>query len=63
MNKLNIQPFFDENTQTVTYVVTDKATCSTAVIDPVLDFDPTSGKLSSLTFNKDAIMSTTLAGP
>jgi glyoxylase-like metal-dependent hydrolase (beta-lactamase superfamily II) len=52
MNKLNIQPFFDENTQTVTYVVTDKATCSTAVIDPVLDFDPTSGKLSSVGADK-----------
>ncbi len=48
MNKLSVQSFFDENTQTVTYVVTDKATCSAAIIDPVLDFDPTSGKLSSV---------------
>lgn len=47
MNKLSIQSFFDDNTQTVTYVVTDNATCSAAIIDPVLDFDSTSGKLSS----------------
>jgi len=51
-NKLNIHPFFDENTQTVTYVVTDNATCLTAVIDPVLDFDPASGKLSSTSADK-----------
>lgn len=47
MNKLDIQPFFDTNTNTVTYIVTDLATSQTAVIDPVLDFDPNSGKLSS----------------
>lgn len=47
MDKLNIQSFFDNNTQTVTYVVTDNATLASAVIDPVLDFDATSGKLSS----------------
>lgn len=47
MSKLTIQAFFDNATQTVSYVVNDKATSSCAVIDPVLDFDPTSGKLSS----------------
>ncbi len=52
MNKLSIQSFFDDNTQTVTYVVADKATCSAAVIDPVLDFDPTSSKLSSASADK-----------
>ena len=52
MNKLSIQSFFDDNTQTVTYVIADKATCSAAVIDPVLDFDPTSGKLSSASADK-----------
>ena len=46
MSKLNIQPFFDQATQTVTYAVTDKATSLTAIIDPVLDFDAASGKLS-----------------
>ncbi|WP_371193859.1 MBL fold metallo-hydrolase [Glaciecola sp. SC05] len=47
MNKLIIKPFFDEVTCTVTYVLTDKATSQTAVIDPVLDYDANSGKLSS----------------
>jgi len=47
MSKLIIKPFFDEDTFTVTYVVTDKASSKSAVIDPVLDFDPQAGKLSS----------------
>jgi glyoxylase-like metal-dependent hydrolase (beta-lactamase superfamily II) len=52
MSKLKIQAFFDYATETVTYVVIDKATCSTAVIDPVLDFDPSSGKLTSKSADK-----------
>ncbi|MGQ8364328.1 MBL fold metallo-hydrolase [Glaciecola sp. 1036] len=52
MNRLSIQPFFDESTNTVTYVVTDKATWQTAVIDPVLDYDPNSGTLSSASIDK-----------
>jgi glyoxylase-like metal-dependent hydrolase (beta-lactamase superfamily II) len=52
MSKLNIQPFFDENTQTVTYIVTDKATSLTAIIDPVLDFDSPSGKITSTSADK-----------
>ncbi|MFQ3249365.1 MAG: glyoxylase-like metal-dependent hydrolase (beta-lactamase superfamily II) [Glaciecola sp.] len=52
MSKLNIQSFFDQATQTVTYVVTDKATCSTAIIDSVLDFEPSSGKLTSESADK-----------
>lgn len=47
MSKLVIKPFFDEDTFTITYVVTDKATSQSAVIDPVLDFDAQAGKLSS----------------
>lgn len=47
MSKLDIHAFFDNNTQTVTYVVTDKATLSTAIIDPVLDFDQSAGRLYS----------------
>jgi glyoxylase-like metal-dependent hydrolase (beta-lactamase superfamily II) len=47
MSKLIIKPFFDEDTCTITYVVTDKATSQSAVIDPVLDFDAQAGKLSS----------------
>ena len=46
-NKLKIHSFFDKNTQTITYVLTDVSTGLTAIIDPVLDFDSASGKLSS----------------
>ncbi|MEF7612584.1 MBL fold metallo-hydrolase [Aquincola sp. MAHUQ-54] len=42
-----IQPFFDEATGTVTYVVHDLATRSAAVIDPVLDFDFKSGRTAT----------------
>ena len=41
-----IQAFFDEDTNTVSYLVSDPATREAAVIDPVLDFDPRSGKVS-----------------
>jgi glyoxylase-like metal-dependent hydrolase (beta-lactamase superfamily II) len=39
-----IEAFFDEATNTISYLVTDPATKMAAVIDPVLDFDPASGK-------------------
>jgi glyoxylase-like metal-dependent hydrolase (beta-lactamase superfamily II) len=38
-----IEPFFDKNTSTVSYVVSDKATRCAAVIDAVLDYDFKSG--------------------
>ena len=38
-----IQAFFDEPTNTISYLVSDPATRRAAVIDPVLDFDPRSG--------------------
>lgn len=38
-----VQPFFDPKTWTVSYVVSDPATGSAAVIDPVLDFEMKSG--------------------
>ena len=41
-----IQAFFDEPTNTVSYLVSDPATEKGAVIDPVLDFDHRSGKAS-----------------
>lgn len=46
-NPAHIQAFFDEATFTVTYLVGDPATKKAAVIDPVLDFDPASGRLST----------------
>jgi glyoxylase-like metal-dependent hydrolase (beta-lactamase superfamily II) len=42
-----IQAFFDEATSTVTYLVSDPATRSAAIIDPVLDYDPKSGRTST----------------
>lgn len=39
-----IRGFFDEPTNTVSYLVWDSATREGAVIDPVLNFDPRSGK-------------------
>ena len=35
-----IRAFFDEPTNTVSYLVVDPATRQAAAIDPVLDYDP-----------------------
>jgi glyoxylase-like metal-dependent hydrolase (beta-lactamase superfamily II) len=40
----DVQAFFDEPTNTVSYVVTDPATNACAVIDSVLDYDAASGR-------------------
>lgn len=42
---MQVQPFFDERTFTLTYVVFDEATRDAVIIDPVLDFEPAGGKL------------------
>ncbi len=42
-----IQAFFDELTNTVSYLVSDPATRRAAIIDPVFDYDHASGKLSA----------------
>ncbi|SHN53170.1 MBL fold metallo-hydrolase [Erythrobacter sanguineus] len=49
-----IAGFFDPATFTVTYVVHDPATMEAAIIDSVLDFDPSSGRSS--TASADAII-------
>ena len=49
-----IQPFFDTATNTVTYLVWDKATKDAVIIDPVLDFDPAAARLS--TTSADAVL-------
>jgi len=46
------QAFFDEATFTVTYVVSDPATGRAAVIDPVLDFDPASGRTAAASVDR-----------
>lgn len=50
----DVQTFFDKATSTATHLVIDHATRTAAVIDPVLDFDPKAGKLS--TVSADAIL-------
>ena len=45
-NKPAIKAFFDEPTNTVSYLVWDAATLQGVAIDPVLDYDPRSGKAS-----------------
>jgi len=50
----NVKAFFDPVTNTVTYLVWDPATRAAAIIDPVLDFDPNAGRLS--TASADAVL-------
>jgi glyoxylase-like metal-dependent hydrolase (beta-lactamase superfamily II) len=45
-NAVEIRAFFDESTNTVSYLVADPAARQAAVIDPVLDYDHRSGKAS-----------------
>lgn len=45
--KITTQAFFDPETWTVTYVVSDKHTGHAAIIDPVLDYDFKSGRTST----------------
>jgi glyoxylase-like metal-dependent hydrolase (beta-lactamase superfamily II) len=49
-----VRAFFDEPTNTVSYLVADPSTKRAAVVDPVLDFDHRTGKAS--TKSADAIM-------
>lgn len=43
---IEVESFFDQNTFTLTYIVFDPKTKDAVVIDPVLDFDYASGKIS-----------------
>ena len=47
-----IEAFFDEPTNTVTYLVADPATGDAAVIDPVHDYDPASGEVDSVSVDR-----------
>ena len=49
-----VQTFFDSATFTATHLVVDSATGAAAIIDPVLDFEPKGGKLS--TRSADAVL-------
>ncbi len=52
---MEIEGFFDSQTNTISYVVTDVKTAQCAVIDSVLDFDYASGKIKYK--NADSIIS------
>ncbi|HLR78251.1 MAG TPA: MBL fold metallo-hydrolase [Burkholderiaceae bacterium] len=52
--QVTIQAFFDEPTNTVSYLVSDPKTHQAAVIDPVLDYDHAAGKVA--TRSADAIL-------
>ncbi len=43
-----VQPFFDEATGTVSYVIADPQSRQAAVVDPVLDFDFKSGRTTTV---------------
>jgi glyoxylase-like metal-dependent hydrolase (beta-lactamase superfamily II) len=45
--RMHIESFYDPTTGTVSYVVADTQAGQAAVIDPVLDFEPRSGTLTS----------------
>jgi glyoxylase-like metal-dependent hydrolase (beta-lactamase superfamily II) len=46
VKKFSVKSLYDDATATVTYVVFDEATRDAVVIDPVLDYDPASSKVS-----------------
>src|SRR5277367_4421919 len=49
-----VEGFYDRDTGTVSYLVTDPATQRAAVIDPVLDYDPKAGRTA--TRSADAVI-------
>lgn len=49
---MTITGFFDEATNTVTYLVADEGSRTAVIIDPVLDYDPKSGRTSHASADK-----------
>lgn len=49
---MKIQHFYDKDTATFTYVVSDQSSGKCAVIDPVVDFDFSAGKISYISAQK-----------
>lgn len=52
MNKPEVTGFFDEATNTISYIVADPATKRCAIIDSLLDFDQASGRTSTASADK-----------
>ena len=55
-DQLHIESYFDEPTNSVSYLVADAASGNAAVIDPLLDFDAASGTIA--TTSADRLLST-----
>lgn len=51
---MKIEPFFDPETYTLTYVVYDPESRDAVVIDPVLDYDPLASKVSTASVDRVA---------
>ena len=47
LHKPVIRAFFDEPTNTVSYIVADPDTKKAAVMDPVLDYEPSAGQVDT----------------
>lgn len=47
-----IDPFFDETTFTVTYLVSDPESRRAAIVDPVLDYDHRSGRVATTSIDR-----------
>lgn len=54
VNTFHVEPFFDNDSNTFTYVVSDLASQKAVVIDPVLDFDYSAGKTTTSSVEKIA---------
>ena len=60
MSKPDVKAFFDEDTFTISYVVSDPGTHRAVIIDPVRDYEPKSGRTGTssadamIEFIKDA---------
>ena len=44
---VQVEPFFDADSNTISYVVRDPYSSSCAIVDPVLDFDYAAGRTST----------------
>ncbi len=49
---MNVQHFFDRTTSSLTYIVFDSHSRDAVIIDPVLDYDPASGKVEGHNLEK-----------
>lgn len=58
--KPKVMGFFDETTSTISYIVYDPATHIAAIVDPVLDYEPKSGRTS--TKSADGLIEAVKAG-